>query len=98
MNSEQILILEDDSELNRGLCTAFKNDGKQVVSVRTIKAAKEQIEIQTPALALLDVNLPDGSGLDLLKWIRSVKPASTMANFFVAPSLIYNVRVIRLPH
>ena len=74
MNSEQILILEDDSELNRGLCTAFKNDGKQVVSVRTIKAAKEQIEIQTPALALLDVNLPDGSGLDLLKWIRSVKP------------------------
>lgn len=74
MATEQILILEDDSELNRGLCAALKSDNRSVVSTRTIKEAKEQIEIITPSLALMDVNLPDGSGLDLLKWIRSVKP------------------------
>ena len=74
MVTEQILILEDDSELNRGLCAALKSDGRSVVSTRTVKEAREQIELVTPSLALLDVNLPDGSGLDLLKWIRSVKP------------------------
>lgn len=71
MASEQILIVEDDNELNRGLCTAFKNDGKNVVSASSIKAAREQIELLKPSLVLLDINLPDGSGLDLLKDIKS---------------------------
>lgn len=74
MSNEQILILEDDIELNRGLCTAFKNDGKSVVSVRTIKAAEEQLSILAPALVLLDINLPDGSGLDLLRRIKDQTP------------------------
>ena len=74
MQSEQILILEDDIELNRGLCTAFKNDGKTVVSVSNIKAAKEQLSIIKPALVLMDINLPDGSGLDLLTEIKNSDP------------------------
>ena len=74
MQSEQILILEDDIELNRGLCTAFKNDGKTVVSVSTIKAANEQLSIIKPALVLMDINLPDGSGLDLLTEIKNSDP------------------------
>ena len=71
MASEQILIVEDDNELNRGLCTAFKNDGKNVVSASSIKAAREQISLIKPSLVLLDINLPDGSGLDLLRDIKS---------------------------
>ena len=67
MASEQILIVEDDNELNRGLCTAFKNDSKNVVSASSIKAAREQISLIKPSLVLLDINLPDGSGLDLLR-------------------------------
>lgn len=74
MASEQILIVEDDIELNRGLCTAFKNDGKNVVSVSSIGAAREQISILKPSLALLDINLPDGSGLDLLRDIKENIP------------------------
>lgn len=74
MASEQILIVEDDIELNRGLCTAFKNDGKNVVSVSSIGAAREQISLLKPSLALLDINLPDGSGLDLLKDIKENIP------------------------
>ena len=71
MASEQILIVEDDNELNRGLCTEFKNDGKNVVSASSIKAAREQISLIKPSLVLLDINLPDGSGLDLLRDIKS---------------------------
>ncbi|MCR5617500.1 MAG: response regulator transcription factor [Clostridiales bacterium] len=74
MSNEQILILEDDIELNRGLCAAFKNDGRSVVSVRTIKEAKDQYLVLKPSLILLDINLPDGSGLDLLREIKEKEP------------------------
>ncbi len=74
MSNEQILILEDDIELNRGLCAAFKNDGRSVVSVRTIKEAKDQYLVLKPSLILLDINLPDGSGLDLLREIKEKDP------------------------
>ena len=31
MNNEQIMIVEDDNELNRGLCTAFRSEGRNVI-------------------------------------------------------------------
>lgn len=74
MVNEMIMIVEDDVELNRGLCTAFKSEGRTVVSVSSIRNAREQLSIFKPALLLLDINLPDGSGVDLLKEIRSTSP------------------------
>jgi len=67
-----ILIVEDDIELNRGLCSAFKSDGRTVVSVSSINDAREQLSVSRPSLVLLDINLPDGTGTGLLKKIRAV--------------------------
>ncbi len=72
MGNEMIMIVEDDAELNRGLSTALKTEGRTVVSVSSVKGAREQLSVFKPALILLDVNLPDGLGTDLLKEIRSV--------------------------
>ena len=69
-----ILIVEDDIELNRGLCSAFKSDGRTVVSVSSINDAREQLSVSRPSLVLLDINLPDGTGTGLLKEIRAVSP------------------------
>ena len=68
--SFQIVIVEDDKDLNSGLCKALKSEGRSIVSCDSIKAATEQIFLSTPSLVLLDINLPDGSGLDLLKKIK----------------------------
>lgn len=64
---EQILIVEDDRELNRGLCQALKRAGRQMVSCLNLKSAREQLLCGNVSLVLLDVNLPDGSGLEFLK-------------------------------
>ena len=61
---EQILILEDDIALNQGLCKALKTENRRIVSCETIKAARDQLLCGCPSLILLDINLPDGSGLD----------------------------------
>lgn len=74
MVNEQIMIVEDDNELNRGLCTAFKADGKTVVCVSSVGGAKEQLAVFRPALILMDINLTDGSGLDLLEYSKKLHP------------------------
>ena len=63
---EQILILEDDIALNQGLCKAVKTENSKIVSCETIKAARDQLLCGCPSLILLDINQPDGSGLDLI--------------------------------
>ena len=74
MVNEQIMIIEDDSELGRGLTTALKNDGKTVICVNTLKGAADQLLVFRPALILMDVNLPDGNGFDFLKVVKNDHP------------------------
>ncbi len=66
-----IMILEDDENLNRGLAFTFEKDGYQVVSANSIKKGKRLLEQQKTDLILLDLGLPDGSGMDLCKEIRT---------------------------
>lgn len=68
---QYILIVEDDIGLNKGLCTSLKSNDRNVISCATIAAAREQILLFAPVLVLLDENLPDGNGLDLLREIKN---------------------------
>ena len=67
---EQILIIEDDRGLNQGLCQALKSENRQVISCLSLKTAREQLLCGSVSLVLLDINLPDGSGLDFLQELK----------------------------
>lgn len=71
--NSQIVIVEDDIDLCSGLCKALKDESRSIVSCENLKSAREQIFLTNPALILLDINLPDGNGLDLVKEIREKK-------------------------
>ena len=71
---EQLLIVEDDIGLNQGLCKALKADARQIISCQDLKTAKEQLLCGGVSLILLDINLPDGSGLELLREIKENTP------------------------
>ena len=64
---KQILIVEDDIKLNHGLCRALGGEDLHMVPCTDLKSAREQLALFDPSLILLDINLPDGSGIDLLK-------------------------------
>ena len=68
---QYILIVEDDPGLNRGLCTALKSGDRSVISCNCLRDAREQMMLFSPSLVLLDENLPDGNGLELLTEIRA---------------------------
>lgn len=71
---EQLLIIEDDIGLNQGLSKALKATNRQIISCQDLKTAKEQLLCGSVSLILLDINLPDGSGLDLLHEIKEKTP------------------------
>ena len=71
---EQLLIVEDDIGLNQGLCKALKADDRQIISCHDLKAAREQLLCGSVSLILLDINLPDGSGLELLREVKENMP------------------------
>ena len=71
---EQLLIVEDDLILNQGLCKALKGDNRQILSCLDLKTAREQLHCGSVSLILLDINLPDGSGLALLREVKETAP------------------------
>ena len=71
---EQLLIIEDDIGLNQGLSKALKADARQIISCQDLKTAKEQLLCGGVSLILLDINLPDGSGLELLREVKENMP------------------------
>jgi len=64
-----ILIVEDDKKLNHGICLALKSDDYVFAQCRTIEQASREINNEID-LMLLDLNLPDGNGLDFLMEVR----------------------------
>lgn len=65
-----ILIIEDDAALSNGIVLALKDDDCAFVQAYALATAKKQIKSNSFDLIILDVNLPDGNGLDLLADIR----------------------------
>ena len=71
---EQILIVEDDISLNQGLCRALKSENRQIISCMNLKSTREQLLCGSASLVLLDINLPDGNGLDFLSELKVTDP------------------------
>lgn len=71
---KQILLLEDDTALGRGIQLALQGPEVQVTLVSTLAQAREALGKGRFDLLLLDVNLPDGSGLELLRQVRGQVP------------------------
>ncbi len=67
---QTILLLEDDSTLGNGIRLALQSDTIQVQLCRTLAEGKAAVMETYFDLLILDINLPDGSGLELLRQVR----------------------------
>ncbi|WP_446897362.1 response regulator transcription factor [Clostridium sp. LBM24168] len=67
----KLLLVEDDSALATGIEFTLNDEGYKVFKVSTVKDTKEIMKDEEFHLVILDINLPDGSGYDLCKYIRS---------------------------
>lgn len=67
---EKILVVDDEKLIRWTLGEALRGWGFTPVEAENKRAALELFEAEHPAVTLLDINLPDGSGLDVLREIR----------------------------
>ncbi len=74
MMKDKILVVDDDRSIRWMLVEALKEWGYQTVEAATYQAALFAHETESPAAVLLDIDLPDGSGLDALRAIKSRHP------------------------
>lgn len=72
---EQILVVEDDIMIASGLVYALENEGYAVTHCKDIKTAIHTIQIQFFDLAILDMQLPDGTGFDVSQKLKSKNTA-----------------------
>lgn len=68
---ERIFLLEDDATLSRGISMALCGNGRTVILADSIAQARQKLAETQFDLLILDINLPDGSGLALLRTLRS---------------------------
>lgn len=68
---ERIFLLEDDATLSRGISMALCGNGRTVILADSIAQARQKLAETQFDLLILDINLPDGSGLELLRTLRS---------------------------
>lgn len=66
----EILLLEDDTTLGRGIQLALQDPDVTIALTGTLSQAREMLAQKKFDLLILDVNLPDGSALDLLREVR----------------------------
>lgn len=64
---KEILLLEDDADLGRGIKMALSTSDVSVTHCDTLEKARNILDSKIFDLLILDVNLPDGNGIDLLK-------------------------------
>jgi two-component system KDP operon response regulator KdpE len=70
MIGDTILIVEDEVPMRRFLCSALASHGFRVVEAATLAQAERAATYARPSAVLLDLGMPDGDGLDLLKVLR----------------------------
>ncbi|MCD8306940.1 MAG: response regulator transcription factor [Clostridia bacterium] len=71
----KIWILEDDASICGLVKVALEMNGLEMQAYNTIASFEQALEEDTPDVALLDIMLPDGSGLDVLKYVKSRCPS-----------------------
>lgn len=80
--NQEILLVEDDASLNRGISLKLSKEGYTVHSANCMQKARTLFHENNISLIICDIGLPDGSGLDFCAEIR--KESSVLFLFLTA--------------
>lgn len=74
MKLGKILVVDDEYLIRWTLCEALRGWGYEPLETETVRGALAVFDAEAPQAVLLDINLPDGSGLDVLRALRQRQP------------------------
>lgn len=71
VSQSTVLLVEDDPAIARTIIYTLERDGLVVTHCLLLDDARRQLALKTPDVLILDVGLPDGSGLDFCREVRA---------------------------
>ena len=75
----KVLIVDDHAVVRHGLKSAIQSHGYEVVAeAGSINEAQAFMAQTNPDAIIVDINLPDGSGFDLVAWCRRISPTTAI--------------------
>lgn len=95
LKGKTILLLEDENLMRRKIANYLEEVGAEVTEAKNIGAAKDLLEHQKFDFALFDINLPDGTSIDLLK--ENAVPEGTIIIVMTAdPTMDTAIKALKL--
>ena len=71
----RLLVIDDHDVVRQGLVSALGAHGFTLIeTAATIKQARAKIAAFNPQAVIVDLNLPDGSGFEVVQWVRKCAP------------------------
>lgn len=76
---KRVLIVDDHAVVRFGLRSALEANGYAIVAeASSLAQARAFIAHSNPDVLIVDINLPDGSGFDLIMWVRELSKSITI--------------------
>jgi DNA-binding NtrC family response regulator len=96
MVRQKILVVDDEDLLRWSIRTKLEKWGYEAIEAETMAQALKRYDEESPALIVLDINLPDGSGIDVLKRIKGQEPNAIVIMITANTTLDNAVAALRL--
>lgn len=93
---QSILVVDDDDLLRQQLARAFERRGLEVRTAANLAEAKARITEESPELAVVDLKMPDGSGMKLLELLHQVDPTTKSVMLTGYGSIATAIDAVRL--
>ena len=91
-----LLVVDDDDALRSRLVRALRDRGLSVTAAASYDEAVAIAEIESPELALVDMKLPGGSGLDILRRLKELDATTNVVMLTGYGSIATAVESVRL--
>lgn len=72
--SKKCLVVDDDAPLRRNLLRSLEKEGFEVVAAASLREAYQAVGEFSPDYAILDLNLEDGHGMQLIDTLKELRP------------------------
>ena len=80
-----VLLVEDEVPLRMIIARNVARRGYDLIAVTSVEDAETMLRRHRPAVVVLDINLPDGTGWEILRWLRAARERPAVIVYSAVP-------------